>query len=360
MATWQHGRTAPSHYGVARGAASIPERSVNEAQTYPDRSETADRPPKKRLMDQVREAIQVRHYSPLTEKVYASWIRRFIFFFDKRHPNEMGEPEIATFVSYLATRRHVSASTQNQALSALIFLYRHVLHRELDYMRIERAKRPARLPVVLTHPEATAILVRLEGVMWLMASLMYGSGLRVLECCRIRVKDIDFERHEIVVRNGKGEKDRITMLPRKLVDPLQRHLQRVRHQHWADIKRRAGYVELPYALGRKYPNAARQWGWQWVFPATRIYTDRETRERRRHHLDKTVVQRAVRQAVREVGIAKPASCHSLRHSFATRLLELGYDIRTIQELMGHKDVTTTMIYCHVLNKGGRGVRSPLD
>ncbi len=320
----------------------------------------AETPQKPNLLDRVRHAIRVRHYSTFTEKAYVTWVKRFIVFYKMRHPEQMAEPEVSAYISHLAIEKKVSASTQNQALCALVFLYRHVLNRELDLMEIARAKRPVRLPVVLSRSEAAAVLARLEGLCWLMASIMYGAGLRVLECCRIRVKDVDFERHELIVRNGKGEKDRVTMLPQKLVNPLKAHLQQVRRLHTADLKVGAGFVELPYALRRKYPRAARDWGWQWLFPATRIYKDRETNERRRHFRHQTVIQRAVHQAVREVGLAKPASCHSFRHSFATHLLEDGYDIRTIQELMGHKDVSTTMIYCHVLNRGGRGVRSPLD
>jgi len=277
-----------------------------------------------------------------------------------RHPDQMGESEISAYVSYLATRRKLSASTQSQALSALLFLYRKVLRRELNLMEIARAKIPARRPAVLSRQEVDAVLGRLHGTPRLMASLMYGAGLRVLECCRLRVKDMDFERRELTIREGKGEKDRITVLPARLVEPLKERLRRVQSQHERDLKAGAGAVQLPYALGRKYPQAIYDWGWQWIFPATRIYTDLETGERRRHHLHETVVQRAVHQAVRESGITKPATCHTLRHSFATHLLEDGYDIRTIQELLGHKDVSVTMIYCHVLNRGGRGVRSPLD
>ena len=316
---------------------------------------------KPRLLDRVREALRARHYSRSTEKAYVAWIRRYIFFHGKRHPAEMGGPEINLFLTGLATRRKVSASTQNQALAALLFLYRNVLGQELDSLQgVVRAKGPLRLPVVLSRGEVAAVLGRLRGAVWLMASLMYGSGLRLMECARLRVKDIDLSRREITVRDGKGQKDRMTLIPAKLERPLAEHIRRVRLQHDADVRNGAGYVELPYALARKYPNAAREWGWQWVFPATRIYVDRETGRRRRHHLHESVVQRAVKEAVRAAGLSKPATCHSLRHAFASHLLENGYDIRTIQELLGHKDVRTTMIYTHVLNRGGRGVISPLD
>jgi integron integrase len=314
-----------------------------------------------RLLDQVREALRTRHYSRRTEKAYVGWIRRFVIFHGKRHPREMGEAEVTRFLSHLAVERKVSASTQNQALAALLFLYRVVLGIELKWLgEMVRAKRPQRLPVVLTRREVRELLERLRGTTWLMASLLYGSGLRLLECARLRVKDVDFERGEILVRDGKGRKDRVTMLPASVKGPLRVHLAEVRRLHEADLRGGLGSVELPDAIAHKYPNASREWAWQWVFPASRHYVVAGTRERRRHHLHETVLQRAVKQAAREAGIAKPASCHTLRHSFATHLLEAGQDIRTIQELLGHRDVSTTMIYTHVLNRGGLGVRSPLD
>jgi integron integrase len=314
-----------------------------------------------KLLDQVHIAIRARHFSWRTERAYIGWIKRFIVFHGKRHPASLGEAEVTAFLSALATRDRVSSSTQNQALSALIFLYRTVLGKNLEWMDgVVRAKRVARLPMVLTRDEARAVLAEMRGTPWLMASLMYGAGLRLLECARLRVKDVDFERLEITVRNGKGGKDRRTMLPVSLRGALATHVGRVRRLHDRDLRRRLGSVALPDGIERKYPRAAWEWGWQWVFPATRLYRDSGTGRWRRHHLHETVVQRAMKDAVRRAGIAKPASCHTLRHSFATHLLEAGYDIRTIQELLGHSDVSTTMIYTHVLNKGGQGVRSPLD
>jgi integron integrase len=318
----------------------------------------ANRP---RLLDVVRANLRTRHYSPRTEKAYVGWIRKFMHFHGMRHPRDMGVPEIGAFLSALATRENVSASTQNQAFSALLFLYREVLERELSGLdRVVRAKRPVRVPLVLAREEVQAILSRLRGPSRLMASLMYGAGLRLLECCRLRVKDLDFVRGEITIRDGKGRKDRVTMLPSGLAEPLRVHLTGVRRQHVADLRAGAGAVVLPDALAHKYPGATRDWAWQWAFPATRQYFDRQTRQRRRHHLHESSVQREFATAVRAAGITKPASCHTLRHSFATHLLESGYDIRTIQELLGHADVSTTMIYAHALNRGGRGVRSPFD
>jgi integron integrase len=302
----------------------------------------------------------VRHYSRRTEEAYLGWIRRFILFHGKRHPRELGPPEVTAFLSSLAARG-VSASTQNQALSSVLFLYEVVFGERLGWMNdIVRAQRPARLPVVLARDEVGSLLSRLRGPMWLMASLMYGAGLRLLECVELRVKDIDFNRGEVTIRDGKGGKDRLTMLPSAMKEPLREHLARVKAQHESDLVNGHGSVALPGALRSKYPNAEREWAWQWMFPATRFYVDRVTGDRRRHHLHESVLQRAVKEAVRAAGIAKPATCHTLRHSFATHLLEAGYDIRTIQELLGHRDVSTTMVYTHVLNQGGRGVRSPLD
>lgn len=273
----------------------------------------------------------------------------------------MAETEIGGFLSSLATDSHVSASTQNQALNALLFLYREVLRKDIGYVNgVVRAKRPHRLPVVLTRQEVRAILASLDGSDWIMAMLLYGAGLRLMECLRLRVKDIDFTSNQIVVRAGKGDKDRHTMLPAAVKEPLAKHLDVVRRQHQRDLERGMGRVALPNALERKYLNAGKEWGWQWVFPATSHFTDKVTGERRRHHLHESVLQKAVKEAVQKAGVSKPASPHTFRHSFATHLLEDGYDIRTVQELLGHKDVSTTMIYTHVLNRGGKGVFSPAD
>lgn len=313
------------------------------------------------LIERVRRQLQTRHYSRRTEKAYIAWIRRFILFHGARHPTRLGAAEITQFLSDLATRGGVSASTQNQAFSALLFLYREVLDREVKGLdQVVRAKLPVRLPLVLGRQEVATVLRQMRGTRLLMASLLYGSGLRLLECVRLRVKDVDLARGEITVRDGKGRKDRVTLIPDRLTSPLRSHLQKVHRVHESDLMAGDGSVALPDALARKYPRAAWEWGWQWVFPATRLYTDPQTGALRRHHLHESVLQRAFKEAVRRSGIAKPATCHTLRHSFATHLLEDGYDIRTIQELLGHSDVSTTMIYTHVLNKGGRGVRSPFD
>ena len=322
---------------------------------------TATTSQKPKLLDQVRRAIRARHYSPRTEETYVHWIKRFIFFNNKRHPAEMAEKEIAQFLSSLASDSHVSASTQNQALNAVLFLYREVLRKEIGYVEgVVRAKRAHRLPVVLTRWEVKSILCALDHADWLMAMLLYGAGLRLMECLQLRVKDIDFASNQILVRAGKRNKDRHTMLPAAMKEQLGKHLDLIKRQHQRDLERGMGNVSLPNALERKYPNAGKRWGWQWVFPATSHYTDPVTGEKRRHHLHESVLQKAVKEAVKKAGIPKPATPHTFRHSFATHLLEDGYDIRTVQELLGHRDVSTTMIYTHVLNRGGRGVNSPAD
>jgi integron integrase len=323
---------------------------------------TSDEPSRKRrLLDQVRDKIRLKHYSIRTEQAYLDWIRRFILFHNKRHPLEMGKVEIEDFLSHLAVVRNVSASTQNQAKSALLFLYREVLEIELPWLDgIEQAKTPKRLPVVLTEAEVQAVLAELPGTWQLLGHLLYGSGLRIMEGVRLRVKDVDFARREILVREGKGFKDRVTMLPASLLQPFQQHLARVKTLHAADLATGYGEVYLPYALARKYPAAGKEWGWQYVFPSAQLSVDPRSGVSRRHHVDEKGMQRAMKQAVRKLGIAKPATPHTLRHSFATHLLQAGYDIRTVQELLGHENVQTTMIYTHVLNRGGHGVQSPLD
>jgi len=314
-----------------------------------------------RLLDQVRHALRARHYSRRTEQTYVQWTRRYVLFHGKRHPTQMGRPEIERFLTSLAVHSRVSASTQNQALGALMFLYRDVLGQQVDWLQdVVRAKQPQRLPVVLTRGEVAMLLDRLEGRSRLMATLLYGAGLRLLECCNLRVKDVDFAANQLTIRAGKGDKDRVTLLPASVKGQLSEHLQAVHRQHDQDLMRGAGWVEMPGGLGRKYPNAGREWKWQWVFPATRWYRDRATGQRRRHHIHESVLQRDVRAAVLSLSLAKPATCHTFRHSFATHLLEDGYDIRTVQELLGHRDVSTTMIYTHVLNRGPAAVRSPLD
>ncbi|QDH69714.1 integron integrase [Marilutibacter alkalisoli] len=314
-----------------------------------------------KLLDMVRARCRVMHYSIRTERAYVDWIKRFILANGKRHPRDMGRSEVEAFLSNLATQGQVAASTQNQALSALLFLYRQVLDAELEWMEtVVRAKRPSRLPVVLSRDEVARLLSRLDGQAWLMAALMYGTGMRLMECHRLRVKDLDFERNEICVRNGKGGKDRRVPLPQRLKVDLQRQRDRVKVLHGQDRLEGVAGVYLPHALAKKYPNAGFELGWQYLFPSPRLSRDPRTNIRRRHHVDEAVLQRAVKAAKAKAGIDKPASCHTLRHSFATHLIEAGQDIRTVQELMGHKDVTTTQIYTHVLGRGAGGVLSPLD
>lgn len=316
---------------------------------------------KPKLLDQAREILRANYYSRRTEEVYLGWMRRFILFHGKRHPKSLGEAEVAAFLSDLTVRGNVSASTQNQAFSALLFLYAKVLDQPLaDLGPVERSRRPKKVPVVLTPKETHRLLAQLEGVEWIMASLLYGSGLRVLEMLRLRVKDIDFGYGQITIRDGKGGKDRITMLPQGLVEPLRRHLARRKLEYERDSDAGTASVYLPEALARKYPAAATSWIWQYVFAAAKLSRDPLSETLRRHHVDEVTVQRLVRGAAARAGIAKTVTPHVLRHSFATHLLENGSDIRTVQELLGHKDVATTMIYTHVLNKPGLGVRSPLD
>lgn len=314
-----------------------------------------------RLSDQVRDSLRRRHYSYRTEQTYLYWIRHYIFFHNKRHPREMAEPEVAAFLTHLAVDRRVSASTQNQALNAILFLYKQVLGRDIGLIQgVVRAKRPERLPVVMTPEEVQMVLGRLSGREWLMACLMYGAGLRVMECLRLRVKDIDFGLNQVAVRDGKGGKDRTTTLPAAVIPALRQRIEEVKRVREQDLADGYGEVSLPFALERKYPNAARELAWWYVFPTSGRSRDPYSGRIKRHHLDESVIQRAMKQAVRAAGLAKPVSCHTFRHSFATHLLAAGHDIRTIQELLGHQDVRTTMIYTHVLGKGARGVSSPLD
>ena len=333
-------------------SSSPPATSTTAAEASPG-------PP--RLLDQVRAACRVRHYSLRTERAYVGWCRRFILAQGKRHPREMGAAEVTAFLSTLATRDDVAANTQNQALSALLFLYRQVLGINLPWLgEVVRAKRPRRIPVVLSREEVTRLLAALDGTNWLMAALMYGAGLRLMECMRLRVKDVDFGRGEIVVRQGKGNRDRRVPLPARLRVALAERIDSVRVLHGEALRAGRGGVWLPHALARKYPNAPRELGWQYLFPAARPSVDPVSGEIRRHHRDEAIIQRALKAALPRAGIIKPASCHTLRHSFATHLLEAGHDIRTVQELMGHKDVSTTQIYTHVLGRGASAVLSPLD
>ncbi|MGA7615798.1 MAG: integron integrase [Thermoanaerobaculia bacterium] len=321
--------------------------------------DAAPKPPK--LLDQVRDTIRAKHYSSRTEETYLQWIRRFILFHNKRHPSSMGSEEINRYLTHLAVDGHVSSSTQNQALSAILFLYREVLKEELQPLEVIRAKKPKRLPVVLTRIEVAKLIGQMSGTPRLMAGLLYGGGLRQIECLRLRIKDLELERLEVTVRDGKGRKDRVTTLPETLVAPLRAHLARLEGLWKSDREEGLAGVWLPDALERKYPNAGREWPWQWVFPSRHVSTDPRSGIRRRHHVMEKHLQRAVKEATARAGISKKVTCHSFRHSFATHLLEDGYDIRTVQELLGHADVTTTMIYTHVLNRPGtKGVRSPAD
>jgi integron integrase len=340
---------------------------TNISQKYPVRSNgqarastvRPGRPPK--LLDKLRQALRSRHYSRRAEQTYCQWVRRFVYFHQVLHPAEMGEPEINASLTHLAVKEKVSASTQNQALSALLFLCRHVQGREVGaFANVVRARKPKRLPVVMTRDEVKTVLANLHGDKRLMASSMYGSGLRLMECLRLRVQDIDFERNESTVRDGKGAKDRITMLPESVKAAFQDHLSKAKAIQERDLADGWGRVQMPDALDRKYPNAPTDWRWQWVFSQENQWKNPKTGEEGRHHLDESPVQKAVRDAVARIGLTKRATCHTFRHSFATHLLEDGYDIRTVQELLGHKDVKTAMIYTHVLNRGPVGVRSPVD
>jgi len=334
--------------------------AVGTAQPEPQ-SQSQLHPQPQRLLGRMREALRVRHYSIRTERAYVDWVRRFIRFHDRRHPARLGAVELQAFLTHLAVERSVASPTQNQAKAALLFLYREVLGLQLPWLdEIVGAKLSRHLPVVLTPSEVRALLGQLSGTMELVAALLYGTGARLLEALRLRVKDVEFERREILIRDGKGAKDRVTVLPENLVLPLQQHLAGVKRVHLRDLAAGFGDVWLPDALDLKYPNAGRTWGWQWVFPSTVRSVDPRSGAEHRHHLNETTVQKAIAGAARRAGIVKPCSPHVLRHSFATHLLQAGYDIRTVQELLGHSDVKTTMIYTHVLNRGGRGVRSPLD
>ncbi len=332
--------------------------TASEGKNYPEKLRLRQKP---KLLEQVSHIIRCKHYSIRTEESYINWIKRYIFFHNSKHPKDMGATEISSFLTHLATQKKVAASTQNQALCALVFLYKEVLKVEPGTLQdLVRAKKPPKLPVVFTREEVKALLLHLDGVHWLMGQILYGAGLRLLECLRLRVKDIDFGYRQIIVRDGKGSKDRTTMLPEILIKELKRHLDKVKAIHETDLKTGFGAVYLPYALERKYPKANRSWGWQYIFPAQRRSIDPRSGVERRHHFSESSLQRAVKKAIRAAGINKHGSCHALRHSFATHLLEAGYDIRTVQELLGHKDVSTTMIYTHVLNRGGKGVQSPAD
>lgn len=335
------------------------DNAAGYAAPIPERYAAMDRP--RKLLDQARDALRLRQYSYETEKAYLGWIRRYVLHFDKRHPVDMGKQEVTAFLTHLAVRRRVSASTQNQALSALLFLYGNVLDVDLPWLdEVVRAKRPVRVPVVMTRDEVRQVLAMLDGRHWLAAALLYGSGLRLIECLRLRVKDISSGYRQISVYDGKGHKDRIVPLADSVMPALDKQLESVRVLHARDVANGGGGVSLPFALDRKYPSARLDWMWQYVFPASQYSLVPGSAERRRHHLHPSILQKAVKQAVRRAGIAKRATCHTFRHSFATHLLESGYDIRTVQELLGHADIRTTQVYTHVLQRGGNAVRSPLD
>ena len=321
--------------------------------------EQEKRPPK--LLDQLRELLRIKHYSYKTEQSYVRWVKRYILFHNKRHPKDMGEQEITQFLSHLAIKQNVSASTQNQALCAIVFLYKHVLNKAPgEFTKIVWAKRPKRLPVVLSREEVKEILENISGTIWLVVSLLYGSGLRLNECLKLRVKDIDFEYNQLLIRSAKGGKDRYTLLPNIIKTTLQQHLLKVQKLHQQDLKNGYGNVHLPYAIERKYPKAAKEWGWQYAFPSLSISADPRSNVQRRNHIGEWTIQRSIRYAILKTGITKSVSAYTFRHSFATHLLENGYDIRTIQELLGHKNVKTTMIYTHVLKNGGHYIKSPMD
>ena len=340
------------------GISKVASDPALERQRLYQQSAVAKKP---RLLEQLRQALRSRHYSRRTEQTYCQWVKRFVYFHKVRHPAEMGEPEINAFLTHLAVKERVSASTQNQALSAILFLYRHVLNRKIgDLGEVIRARKPRHLPVVMTREEVKLVLGHLKGDRWLMANLMYGAGLRLRECLRLRVQDVDFAANQIIVRDGKGFKDRITMLPNVIKRPLLEHLEIIKKIHERDLAEGYGRVQMPYALSRKYPNAGKEWIWQWVFPQENRWVNPQTGQRGRHHVDESLLQKAVKAAVGQASITKRATCHTVRHSFATHLLEDGYDIRTVQELLGHKDIRTTMIYTHVLKRGPAGVRSPVD
>jgi len=340
------------------GISKVASGPALERQRLYQQSPAANKP---RLLEQLRQALRSRHYSRRTEQTYCQWVKRFVYFHKVRHPAEMGEPEINAFLTHLAVKERVSASTQNQALSAILFLYRHVLNRKIgDLGEVIRARKPRHLPVVMTREEVKLVLGHLKGDRWLMANLMYGAGLRLRECLRLRVQDVDFAANQIIVRDGKGFKDRITMLPNVIKRPLLEHLEIIKKIHERDLAEGYGRVQMPYALSRKYPNAGKEWIWQWVFPQENRWVNPQTGQRGRHHVDESLLQKAVKAAVGQASITKRATCHTVRHSFATHLLEDGYDIRTVQELLGHKDIRTTMIYTHVLKRGPAGVRSPVD